>query len=139
MRAIGEIARDMHISWFARASADADRTLLIFERRNSPTGFISFERVDGGNIADWGFYLAPTAPRGTGRALGSLALAHAFGDAKFHKVCGRVVAFNERSTAFHLKLGFHLEGILRDQHFDGSRYHDIICFGILADERRQGN
>lgn len=135
----GEIGRDTHYAWFERASVDPDRTLLIFERQDAPAGFVSFERVDGGCIADWGFYLAPDAPRGTGGALGLHALAYAFDDAKYHKVCGRVIAFNERSAAFHLKLGFRHEGVLRDQYFDGSHYHDVICFGMLGAERPQRN
>lgn len=130
-----EIGREEHIAWFERASVDPDRKLLIFEQGDVPLGFVSFERVGKGAIADWGFYLAPDAPRGTGGALGRQALGHAFGDAGFHKLCGRVIAFNERSVAFHLKLGFHREGVLREQHFDGSRYHDVICFGMLGTER----
>lgn len=134
----GEIERDAHYAWFERASANPDRTLLIFERQDGPAGFVSFERV-GCGIADWGFYLAPDAPRGTGGALGLHALAYAFENAKYHKVCGRVIAFNERSAAFHLKLGFQREGVLRDQYFDGSHYHDVICFGMLGAERPQRN
>lgn len=135
----GEITRDTHYAWFERASLDADRTLLIFERNDSPSGFVSLECVGLGGVANWGFYLAPDARRGTGGALGFHALAYAFEKAKFHKVCGRVIAFNERSAAFHLKLGFHREGVLRDQHFDGLRYHNVICFGMLAGERPQLN
>lgn len=135
----GEIGHDTHRAWFGRASVDPDRTLLIFERKDGPAGFVSFERFGEGGIADWGFYLAPDAPRGTGRVLGHHALAYAFEDARYHKVCGRVIAFNKRSAAFHLKLGFQREGVLRDQYFDGSHYHDVICFGMLAAERPQRN
>jgi len=130
----GEIAPDEHAAWFARASVDTDRMLLIFERDGDPSGFVSFDGTAKGGVVDWGFYLAPEAPRGTGAVLGRHALDYAFVDNGFHKVCGRVIGFNRRSAAFHLKLGFQQEGILREQHFDGSCYHDVVCFGMLGVE-----
>jgi len=33
-----------------------------------------------------------------------------------------------------LRLGFQREGVLRQQHFDGQQYHDVVCFGLLANE-----
>jgi UDP-4-amino-4,6-dideoxy-N-acetyl-beta-L-altrosamine N-acetyltransferase len=51
-----------------------------------------------------------------------------------HKLCGQALAFNERSIRFHQNLGFRREGVLRQQHFDGEQYHDVVCFGLLASE-----
>ena len=129
-----EIGLDEHTRWFERASVDPARHLLIFERDGLPLGYVQFHRVAPGEIADWGFYVAPDAPGGTGRHLGECALDHAFGALKLHKVCGQALAFNERSIQFHLRQGFRQEGRLREQHFDGREYHDIVCFGLLAAE-----
>lgn len=134
-----EISRASHSSWFERVSDDPAKTLMIFERDEKPMGFVNFDLIGKGAIADWGFYVSPDAPRGVGRALGALALAYAFDQAKFHKVCGRVIAFNRRSVAFHEKLGFHHEGVLRHHHFDGMHYHDVVCFGMLAKDRLHEN
>lgn len=131
MFSTNEITRDEHRAWFDRASADAARRLLLLERDDRAAGFVQFEIVGDGGIAEWGFYVAPGAKKGTGGLLARYALRFAFQDAGFHKVCGRVLAFNEPSIAFHLKFGFLREGILREHHFDGSRYHDVFCFGLL--------
>ena len=88
--------------------------------------------IAAGGIADWGFYAAPDAPHGTGSALGHAVLQHAFQTLKLHKLCGQAIAFNERSIRFHLKLGFLKEGLFQKQHFDGNNYHDVWCFGLLA-------
>lgn len=129
-----EIAPAEHAAWFERASRDASRHLLVFEADGVPMGFVNFHAPGAGGIADWGFYLAPDAPRGTGRKLGHAALGHAFGVAGLHKVCGEALAFNERSIRFHLNMGFVQEGVLRDQHFDGEQYHSVVRFGLLRQE-----
>jgi len=129
-----EISLDEHLRWFERASVDASRHLLIFEREGEALGFISLHEIAAGGIADWGFYAAPDAPKGTGRQLGEHSLAYAFDHLAMHKVCGQALAFNERSIQFHQKLGFRQEGLLREQHFGCDRYHDVVCFGLLASE-----
>lgn len=129
-----EISLDEHARWFGRVSQDPKRHLLIFESDAMPLGFISINQLGEGGVADWGFYVAPDAPKGTGSDLGRVTLDYAFNQVGLHKLCGQTLAFNERSIRFHLKLGFHQEGILRQQHFDGLNYHDVACFGLLAGE-----
>jgi UDP-4-amino-4,6-dideoxy-N-acetyl-beta-L-altrosamine N-acetyltransferase len=126
-----EITRDEHQDWFECARQDPRKHLLIFEADNQALGFVSFSELESNRIADWGFYIAPNAPKGSGRELGHAALDHAFNDIKLHKVCGQALAFNERSIHFHQSLGFQQEGTSCDQHFDGERYHDVIFFGLL--------
>lgn len=131
-----EIGPDEHRRWFEQAAQDPARHLLVFEWDDEPLGLVNFHQIAAGCIADWGFYAAPEAPKGTGRRLGQAALQYAFAEADLHKVCGRSLAYNERSIRFHRSLGFVQEGILRQQHFDGEHYHDVVCFGLLASEWR---
>jgi len=129
-----EISLEEHAAWFQRASADARKHLLIFEADGVPMGFANLNVATAGAIAEWGFYVAPDAPRGTGMRLGRTVLAHAFGPLGLHKVCGEALEFNERSINFHGRLGFRQEGVLRDQHFDGETYCSIVVFGLLSHE-----
>ena len=128
------ITLDEHQSWFERTLLDPQKYLLIFEVNHEPLGFVSFNDRGNGGIADWGFYVAPDAPKGIGRQLGSAALSYAITQLKLYKVCGQALAYNKRSIVFHQLLGFQQEGTLRDQHFDGERYHHVICFGLLSNE-----
>lgn len=134
-----EISLEEHVRWFARASQDPERHLLVYEPDGAPLGFMNIHQVATGGIADWGFYAAPNAPKGTGHGLGQAALRYAFEAAGLHKLCGQALAFNERSIRFHLNLGFQQEGVLRQQHFDGQQYHDVVCFGLLASEWHPAN
>lgn len=129
-----EITLDEHQHWFERTLLDPKKHLLVFEVNHQPLGFVNFNEAENGGIADWGFYAAPDAPKGSGRQLGRAALNHAFTQLKLHKVCGQALAYNQRSIQFHQSLGFQQEGILRDQHFDDERYHHVICFGLLCHE-----
>jgi len=131
-----EIASAEHAGWFDRARQQPGRHLLILEVDKVRQGFVNLYESKPGGIADWGFYIAPDAPKGTGQRLGRYLLQYAFGELGLHKLCGQALGFNTRSIQFHQRLGFTQEGVLRDQHHDGQQYHDVVYFGLLASEWR---
>lgn len=133
-----EISLDEHTRWFCRASGDSRKHLLIFEADQVPQGFINISETNHG-VADWGFYLAPTSPKGTGKKLGTAAIDYAFFRLGMHKLCGQAIVFNDRSIKFHQAMGFQQEGTLRDQYYDGAMYHSVVCFGLLSHEWRRIN
>ena len=106
-----------HQSWINKITADDNYHPLILEYNKDPLGFVNIHQIAQGGIADWGFYTSPDAPKGTGSKLGKQALD-----------------FNEASRTFHQRLGFKKEGVLEQHHFDGQKYYDVICFGLLASE-----
>lgn len=129
------ISMHEHRSWFERATLSSQRHLLIYEKDSKPLGFVNINVLDEtAGRAEWGFYLAPDAPRGSGRGLGQCTLVYVFANLKLHKLCGEALAGNHRSQRFHERLGFRREAVLRDHFHDGKVYHDIIGFGLLADE-----
>jgi UDP-2,4-diacetamido-2,4,6-trideoxy-beta-L-altropyranose hydrolase len=131
------ITLDEHRDWFERASQAPQRYLLIYEQDGEPLGFVNLNLIDEqAGRAEWGFYLAPEAPRGSGQALGHCTLDHAFTNLGLHKLCGEVLADNPRSQRLHERLGFRREATLRDHFHDGNTYHDVIGFGLLAEEWR---
>lgn len=128
------ITPDEHQRWFEHCLETGTKRLLIFERAGTPSGFLSLTRPEAGGISEWGFYTAPGAPAGTGTALAMAAIEYAFRALLLHKLVGRTLGENHRSIHCHLKWGFHREGTLRAEHFDGERYHDVVCFGLLREE-----
>lgn len=128
------ISVDEHRSWFERASQNCRVELLVFQLEKVCLGFVQFKDTDSRGVVDWGFYVAPDAPKGTGKKLGLAALDYVFKRANLHKICGQAFHWNQPSIKFHRSLGFIQEGVLRHQHFDGSVYHDLICFGMLKSE-----
>lgn len=134
-----EISIEEHRAWFERTSKDSHKHLLVFEIDEKPQGFVNVTELSSSGVADWGFYIAPDAVKGTGLQLGVAALEYAFNKLNLHKVCGQALAFNERSIKFHHSLGFQQEGILRDQHYNGESYYAVICFGLLSNEWQSDN
>ena len=129
-----EITLKEHQEWFEKTCEDSKKHLLIFEVNHHAIGFVNFSENGSGDTADWGFYTAPDAPRGSGQQLGNAALRHAFINLNLQKVCGQALEYNSRSIRMHKSLGFKQEGILCNQHFDGETYHNVICFGLLRND-----
>ena len=129
-----EITPQEHARWFASAYADPDRFLLIYERNGEPLGFASLARRDEAGVADWGFYLAPGAPRGSGMGLGAAVLEHAFGVLGFDEVRGEALAFNAASIRMHEKLGFRRTGARRQPDDRCGSDHAVICFELRREE-----
>lgn len=101
-----EIPAAEHQSWFERAANNPDKALLIFESASRSLGFVQFDGIKTGNLAEWGFYAAPDAPKGTGSKLGKAALEYAFHKLGVRTIIGRAKAGNAASISFHQKLGF---------------------------------
>lgn len=128
------ITASEHQSWINKITTDDSYHPLILEYNKELLGFVNIHQVAQGGIADWGFYTSPNAPKGTGYKLGEQALDYAFNTLQLHKLCGQALDFNEASRKFHKRLGFKKEGVLEQHHFDGQKYYDVICFGLLASE-----
>jgi UDP-4-amino-4,6-dideoxy-N-acetyl-beta-L-altrosamine N-acetyltransferase len=132
-----EISLQEHRNWFERVKHEKNRKQLIVLDSSEPIGFVQFNPVSPGSIADWGFYTKPDATKGSGTKLGNAALKYAFQDLGVHKVCGQAIESNAASIAFHQKLGFIEEGRLRDQQQINGQYQTLVCFGLLANDWQQ--
>jgi len=131
-----EIGLDEHRTWFAGASEDPRKHLLVYEVEGVPAGFVNLT-VDvpdsnGPTVAVWGFYLAPDAPRGCGRGLGSAAIAHAFRELGVDLLLAEALGTNANSIAFHRRLGFADAGPRDEPHRpeDGGEVVDVLCFRL---------
>lgn len=129
-----EISPEEHSRWFAAADTDPGRHLLIYERGGAALGFASLACRDEPGVADWGFYLAPGAPRGSGTGLGIAVLEHAFGALGLNEVRGEALAFNAASVRMHEKLGFRRSAAPPPPADRGGRDHAVICFRLQREE-----
>lgn len=125
-----------HYAWFQRTKAADTSKHLIFEYSGIPSGVINFTQIDKKNgTAYWGFYIGPSdMPRGIGTILGFLGLSYAFESLNFRKLCAQVFAFNQASVAFHRKLGFSEEGILKSHVRKLDQYEDVYCFAMFQQD-----
>lgn len=137
MYTIHEISREEHLQWIERLRTDNRTEFYAVFKAGILVGAASLDNISTEHKrADWGFYIDPEA-RGEriGTALGIKVLDHAF--KTLVKLNGEVIDFNERSIAFHKKLGFKREGIRRDHIIRDGRHHDVVMLGINAEEWRE--
>jgi UDP-4-amino-4,6-dideoxy-N-acetyl-beta-L-altrosamine N-acetyltransferase len=129
-----EIAVDEHAQWFESIQHNSNKHVLIVQESQIPFGLVHFTKLNKDEVMDWGFYVNPSATKGSGMKLAKLALDFAFIQKKWPKVCGNVLSINFSSRRFHLKLGFKLEGVLREQVHINNEWLSLWCFGLLASE-----
>jgi RimJ/RimL family protein N-acetyltransferase len=72
--------------------------------------------------------------RGYGVEAGKLISYYGVDVLGIHRIEAKVYAYNVLSMNSLRRNGFHQEGVLRQAGFDGTRYWDVIVFGILKDE-----
>jgi UDP-4-amino-4,6-dideoxy-N-acetyl-beta-L-altrosamine N-acetyltransferase len=131
-----EISEAEHKAWFARLKDNTQSRWFIYEDAlGQPKGVIYFTQIEPSNgSAFWGFYVAPEAISGMGTRMGLDALDKVFLEMRLHKVNSEALAQNVGSIRFQKKLGFQEEGLLRDFHYNGTEYVDVVRLGILATE-----
>jgi ribosomal-protein-serine acetyltransferase len=61
-------------------------------------------------------------------------VTHLFHELELHRVEIRCAVENARSAAIAKRLGFALEGTLREAQLAGGRYRDLLVFGMLRQE-----
>jgi RimJ/RimL family protein N-acetyltransferase len=74
---------------------------------------------------------------GLGTETAELMLAHAFERVGLHRVGLSVFSFNTRAVRSYEKVGFRIEGRLRDAIWRDGRYWDELQMGILEGEWRE--
>lgn len=130
----GIISPDEHLQWFIHTELNPLKHCFIFEKEQEPCGYISIDQYSWGNIADWGFYIAPDAPKGTGMALGKTAIDYCFNTLKLDKLHGEVIDYNTRSIDYHKRLGFTEEGLRKNYYRNHHRCYDILFFGLQREQ-----
>lgn len=100
-------------------------------------GNITLHQIDWRNgHAEIGILIGDTKARGKGYATEAITLAvsHAFARLNFRKICAGMVKGNDASKKAFEKLGFKVEGVLREHFYLEDRYIDCYRMGLLKRE-----
>lgn len=124
--------------WFEKISEDSSRIDLIIcsQENHQPIGDMAMLDIDHQNrnavvrIA----LFDPFCGKGYGTEAMSLLLKYGFEIMNLHRIGLDVYSFNKRAMKSYEKLGFKLEGTIRDELFYDGEYHDSNIMGVLKDE-----
>lgn len=64
----------------------------------------------------------------------TMMLDYAFNQLRFHKVSGSALETNKASLRFMEKVGYKVEGVLRDHVFKNGKYCNVVTTSILAED-----
>lgn len=120
------ISQTEHEAWYTRHAIDPTQQLLIVEEEGKPFGFVRLNTALTEKTAEWGFYIAPGMPKGSGKKLGNMTLDYAFDALDLQKLTGSVLTHNTRSIQFHKSLGFVQEAM------PVPASDDLLTFGLPA-------
>lgn len=71
------------------------------------------------------------AGKGFGYEAMMLILNFAFKTLNLHKVILEVVSFNQPAISLYKKIGFQVEGTLKNQFFSDDQFHDVIIMSVF--------
>lgn len=146
------MSRQLDQVWFPTSSARARAWADEASRRSVEDDGFDFEieaLSDGALVGSLGihhcdrrvgsfFYGVATREKWRRRGYASEAILlvarYYFQELRYQKMNAQVYSFNTASLALHEKLGFTREGTLRRMAFTGGQRHDIVAFGLTADE-----
>lgn len=129
---------DKSAAWVTAITAASDAIAWAIEAVEDGA-YIGNTGLDAINLVDrrcsWGLWIAP--PDRWGRGYGTeacrLAVGHALGALRLHKVTLEVYAGNERARRAYERAGFVVEGTRRRHHWDGERLIDVTEMAVFAD------
>lgn len=130
-------------AFFEDVVSDDDGVNLLIcidgdEGEPEPVGDIALFKVH--DRTRWGEIAIAIHPDHWGDGYGTEAsevlVEYAFDERNLHRLQARVMASNDASRRVWEKLGFELEGRLRENQFDDGEYVDTLYFGLLEAEYR---
>lgn len=130
-------SRDVFTAWVAERAASSDPLWFTVEREGRPVGMATMlnyepdhQRLELGHI----WYIPSAQRTSTNTEATYLLLKHSFEEYQCRRVEWKCDAFNQRSRAAALRLGFQFEGIFRQHMIVKGRNRDTAWFAMTDGE-----
>lgn len=129
-----------HDSWYkAKINDSRDKVFGIqFNQNNMLLGVIGFKNIDYINRnAELYVYIGEEDywGKGIGSEAISMLIKFSFEELNFHRVYLSVFSYNTRAIKSYEKVGFKVEGILKESVFRQGKYHDKNLMAIINETR----
>lgn len=134
------VSRHEHETWAKRVRTNSDVRFFAIEtsdgRHVGNAGVFALDREN--DIARLFIYIGEKDLWGSGAGTEATRRVRdwCFRTLRVHRVEATVFAYNRRAAASYRKAGFREEARLRQCHFHGGKFHDMILMSSLASERR---
>lgn len=134
-----EFTKESHEEWMYNRvmTGEVVQFIICLKENDRPVGSVYFRDIDKKNKkAEYGIFIGEDdcVGKGIGSETARLAVAYARDEMKLHKLMLRVFADNKAAVRSYEKAGFVQEGCLKDEHFSGGRYRDLILMAVIFPE-----
>jgi len=130
------LSRAQEERWFERQLQDQRSQVFAIETTEGEhIGNIGLHDINWKDrCAELGIFIGEKNFWGQGYGTDAIRtlLRLAFEEMGLNRISLRVYDFNHRAIRCYQKCGFQQEGRLRQAHFAGGRYHDVLIMGALA-------
>lgn len=119
-----------------RKRKSGDLMLAIQDSQSQLLGWVHLSKIEQEHgRAEIGILIAPEhRGQGIGRKGMELMLDVAFNQLRLHRIYLTTRSINQRGVALYRKIGFSVEGHLREHAFVQGEFHDTVVMGILSRE-----
>lgn len=131
-------------AWLRRRMEYSDREVnaaICLRSDNTHIGNIYLRDIDPRAMnAALGLFIGDPEHRGQGHGSSALRLMlrHAFNDLGMHRIYLYALARNLPAIRSYQRVGFTLEGTLRDHAFKEGKFHDVVVLGLQSHEFNSG-
>ena len=111
--------------------------MICAKNSKKSMGLVAFHRIDWvGRMAI--YYIAIAEPENRSKGFGTeatnLSIDYAFNTLNLNRVQLHVAVDNKQAITVYKKMGFKIEGTLRQAMYRNGKYHDFYVMGLLKDE-----
>ena len=133
------VSKSAQLKWFERTDQATDKIVLAICLNDGQVhvGNVSLDNIEVRHrTARLSIFVADEAQRG--KSIGTRALRlladYAFNFLNLNRVWCKATLGNDKVVHFYQKLGFKLEGVMRQHEFVDGRYVDKAILGLLSEE-----
>ena len=136
------LTREIHENWlYTRVFTGKVAQFIIVEKESGrDIGTVYLRDIDQTHShAEFGIYVGEPTQRqkGLGKEAAELICRYGFEQMGLHRIYLRVLAHNAAAIRCYEKVGFVMEGVLREHARFEEGYHDIVMMGYLNPAGRE--
>ena len=139
LRGVFPIHREEQVAFYEQIASGAqhDLILAIVDPQGTHVGTTGLHRIDWVNrSAEFGIVIGDAGARGQGIGTEATRLicAHGFSHLNLHRIWLGVLAEHAAAIRAYEKVGFRIEGTMREEVLRDGAYRDKLIMGLLAGE-----
>ena len=127
-----KISEKRHRNWYSSVKRKKCIEQFVVTKNDIVIGACSL-RIGKSNSAEFSIFIDKNyCGQGIGKQAMKKLIRFGFSEINLHKIWGMVFEFNVGALEMYKKIGFKIEGKLREHLFRDDRYYDVYIVGMIG-------